>query len=701
MNIIIILLTEKIIVVKIIRICYNDSIMAHYGISAVGGDKMNKNLKRLAEPDVRMHLFFMVLFALATLFFKMYELAAAEGAIILLLIIYSLIMSRRKRKQLAAYIESVTYDTETAKNNTLMNFPLPIAVFRLEDSRIVWGNEMFFDMCGTTGTRLDARVADLVPEFSGKWLMEGKSQYPGLLEIDGRRYKVHGNIVRSEKNNENSAFMGITYWVDVTEYDNIRLEYENSRPAAGVIVVDNMDELLKNQPDRIKNDIRETIDDKLSQWCEENRGLIRRYERDRYLVVMEKRYVEKLREEKFSITDAVHQVVSPNGVSASISIGLGTDAATFGEAIQFANVAAELALSRGGDQTVIKNRLSFEFYGGRGFEVETRTKVKSRVMANTFAELMHDSSRILVMGHRFADLDSVGAAVGVCCLARKQGVKANIVIDMKRNVSKPLISRIAGEEEYKDTFISPQEAMLRADGRTLLVVVDTNRPEQVEDADLLTACNRVAVIDHHRVAATYIQNAAMGYIEPYASSVCELIAEIMQEQLERGDILRCEAEAVLAGIVLDTKSFTIRTGERTFEAAAYLRRMGADTTDVKKLLQTDMDDTISRYKIMQNATLYRNVAIAAPEDVQERVVAAQAADELLNISGVDASVVVAPDGHGGAFASARSIGELNVQIIMEKLGGGGNRSAAAVQFKDMDVNTAVQKVYAAIDEYLG
>lgn len=662
---------------------------------------MNKNLKRLAEPNVRMHLFFMVLFALATLFFKMYELAVAEGAVILLLIIYSLIMSRRKQKQLAAYIESVTYDTETAKNNTLMNFPLPIAVFRLEDSRIVWGNDMFFGMCGSTGTRLDARVADMVPEFSGKWLMEGKSQYPGLLEIDGRRYKVHGNIVRSEKNNENSAFMGITYWVDVTEYDNIRLEYENSRPAAGVIVVDNMDELLKNQPDRIKNDIRETIDDKLSQWCEENRGLIRRYERDRYLVVMEKRYVEKLREEKFSITDAVHQVVSPNGVSASISIGLGTDAATFGEAIQFANVAAELALSRGGDQTVIKNRLNFEFYGGRGFEVETRTKVKSRVMANTFTELMRDSSRILVMGHRFADLDSVGAAVGVCCLARKQGAKANIVIDMKRNVSKPLISRIAGEEEYKDTFISPQEAMLRADGRTLLVVVDTNRPEQVEDSDLLTACNRVAVIDHHRVAATYIQNAAMGYIEPYASSVCELIAEIMQEQLERGDILRCEAEAVLAGIVLDTKSFTIRTGERTFEAAAYLRRMGADTTDVKKLLQTDMDDTICRYKIMQNATLYRNVAIAAPEDTQERVVAAQAADELLNISGVDASVVVAPDGHGGAFASARSIGELNVQIIMEKLGGGGNRSAAAVQFKDMDVNTAVQKVYAAIDEYLG
>lgn len=662
---------------------------------------MNKNLKRLAEPNVRMHLFFMVLFAAATLFFKMYELAAAEGAVILLLVVYSLIVSRRKRKQLAAYIESVTYDTETAKNNTLMNFPLPIAVFRLEDSRIVWGNEMFFTMCGSTGARLDARVADMVPEFSGKWLMEGKTQYPGILEIGGKRYRVHGNIVRSEKSDEDGAFMGITYWMDVTEYDNIRREYESSRPVAGIIVADNLDELLKNQPDRIKNDLTEAIDDQLTQWCENYHGLIRRYERDRYIIVMEKRCVEKLKEDKFSITDQLHKVVSPNGVSASISIGLGVDASGFDEALQFANVAAELALSRGGDQTVIKNRLNFEFYGGRGFEIETRTKVKSRVMASTFAELMRDSSKVLVMGHKFADLDSVGASVGVCCLARKQGVKANIVIDLKKNASAALISRISAEPEYKDVFISRQEAILRADGKTLLVVVDTNRPEQVEDADLLTACNRVAVIDHHRVAATYIQNAAMGYIEPYASSVCELIAEMMQEQLDRDDVLRCEAEAVLSGIVLDTKSFTIRTGERTFDAAAYLRRMGADTTDVKKLLQTDMDDTISRYKIMQNATLYRNVAIAAPEEPQERVVAAQAADELLNISGVDASIVVAPDGHGGAFASARSIGELNMQIVMEKLGGGGNRSAAAAQFKNTDVKTALKKVYAAIDDYLG
>ena len=229
---------------------------------------MNKNLQRLAEPGVGMYVFFLVVFAAVNLFFKLYIVAAAEVGVILLLLVYAQFAKRKRAKQLTAYIEAVTYDTENAKNNTLMNFPLPIAVFRLDDSRIVWGNEMFFDMCGSTGTRVDARISDMVPEFSGKWLLEGKNQFPSLLEVGGRKYQLHGNIIRSANNDESSAFMGITYWVDVTDYDNIRLEYERSRPVAAVIVIDNLDELTKNQPDRVKNDIRDAVEDKLNQWCE-------------------------------------------------------------------------------------------------------------------------------------------------------------------------------------------------------------------------------------------------------------------------------------------------------------------------------------------------------------------------------------------------------------------------------------------------
>lgn len=662
---------------------------------------MDKNLKKLAEPGVRLHLVILVIFAAASLYFKLYELAAAEAGVILLLLVYGFFAKQSREKRLSACIEAITYDTENSKSSALVNFPMPIAVFRLDDSRIIWGNEMFFSMCGTPEARIDARVADLVPQFTGKWLLEGKTQSPELLTVNGKKYRLQGSIVHTGAEDAENVSMGIVYWLDVTEYDNIRIKYEETRPVAGVVVIDNLDELFKNQTDRIKNDIRDAVEDRLRQWCEEYGGILRRFDRDRYLVVFEKQDIDHMKLDKFKITEEMHQVESPNGINASVSIGFGMDGTNLGEALQFADVGIELALSRGGDQTVIKDRVSFQFFGGRGLEVEKRTKVRSRNMANTLAKLMRDSSRVLVMGHRFADLDAVGAAVGVCCIARSCGVRANIVIDSNKNAAHALIEHMRAEAEYKDCFISPQDALLRADGRTLLVVVDTSRPEQVENPELLSICSRVAVIDHHRVAATYIQNAALGFIEAYASSACELIAEMLQELIEIGDILKCEADAMLAGIVLDTKSFTLRTGDRTFEAAAYLRRAGADTAEVKRFLRTGMKDAVARYKIMQSAELYRGVAIAAPSEEENRIVIAQAADELLNISGVDASIVVAPCDEGYISVSARSIGEVNVQCLMEKLGGGGNRSAAAAQIKDKSLPEAVNSVYAVIDDYFG
>ena len=664
---------------------------------------MNKKFQRLAEPSGKVYLFVLVAFAAASLLFGEYILAAAEGAVLLLLIISSLFISRRRRRELMEYIESVTYDADTAKNNTLLNFPLPMAVFSLNDLRVIWANQIFFNMCGVSGSRFEARLDTLVPEFSAKWLLEGKTQNPDLLAINGRKYQIHGNIIRPGEGDEDNAhgFMGIAYWVDVTEYDDVRIKYEESRPVVTVLIIDNYDELIRNQPERVKNDLRDAVEDLITQYWEGRDAIVRRYDRDRYLVIFEEHYLGEMRAQKFALLEQAHTVTSPSGIHATLSLGIGHDGSGFGENFQFASLAAEMALSRGGDQAVIKNRFSFDFFGGRGSEVETRTKVKSRVMANALAELVADSSRVFVMGHKYADLDAVGATTAVCCIARKKGKLCRIVIDQEKNASKLLIERLKGEPEYKNAFITPQEAMLQADGRSLLVVVDTNRPEQVEDPNFLAACNRVAVIDHHRRAATYIQNAALTFYEPYASSVCELLSEVLQEVVEPEDILRCEAEAMLAGIVLDTKNFTIRTGERTFEAAAFLRRCGADTTEVKKLLQNDMANTVARYRIMQNAQLYRgNIAVAAPEEPQDRVIIAQAADELLNISGVEVSFVVSPTPDGGANISARSIGDINVQVIMEKLGGGGNRSAAACQIPNTTLRDAVNSLFAAIDEYL-
>ena len=663
--------------------------------------KSDQNFKPLSKPTYVLYIACLGVFALASLYFRQYTLAAAEGVVTLILAVVAIIARHKNKKQLTAYIESITYDAENAKNSTLLSFPLPMAVFRLADSSVVWGNDSFFQMFGVSGSRIDAQLAALVPDFSGKWLLEGKTRYPSLVEIKERKYQMYGNLIRAQNDEDENAIMGITYWMDVTDYDNTRIRYEQSRPVPGVIVIDNLEELIRNYPDRVKNEIRDSVEDRLRRWSERYNGILRRYDRDRYFAIFEKKDIDQMRKDKFSINEEIHQIENPSGIPASISIGFGEDAETLEQGLQFADVGTELALSRGGDQTVIKNRLSFEFYGGRGFEIEKRTKVKSRVMANTLSELIRESSKVYVMGHKYADLDAVGADIGICCLARKLGIKAYIIIDQNHNASKPLIERMKREPEYKEVFLSPIEALNLADVRTLLVVVDTNRPEQVEDSALLAACNRVAVIDHHRVGATYIQNAALGFIEPYASSASELVTEILQELVETSDLKKSEAAALMSGIVLDTKSFSLRTGERTFDAAAWLRRAGAETSEVKKLFQIDMGTTIARYKLMQDAEVYRGVAIAISNEYQERIVAAQAADELLNISGVEASVVASPDGQGGIYASARSIGEVNVQILMEKLGGGGNRSAAAVKLDHTTPEEAGKKVREAIDDYLG
>lgn len=673
---------------------------------------VNKNLRRLIDINAGVYLIVMCVFVAVTFCLGHFALAdtqagwimeilaAVEAVAVMVLLVVYYFTTKKRQKLLETCIESVMYDAENARSHTLMNFPLPIAVFHLEDTRIVWANEEFFKVCGSKGKRFDARMSDFLDDFSGKWLSEGKTEFPTLLELNGRRYRVHGNVVRHDFDDQDTTFLGITYWVDVTDYDDIRIEYEQSRPVAGILLIDNYEELTKNQPDKERNRIRDSIEEKLSAWANDCKGIVRRLDRDRYLVLLEKRNLASMKQDKFHVVEAIRSVESAAGIAVTVSIGFGEDAQDFSEALQFAEMAAELAVSRGGDQVVVKNRLSFEFYGGRGGEIEKRTKVKSRVMANTLQSLIEDSSRVFVMGHRYSDLDAIGAAVGVCCVARLSGIRYNIVVDENNTAAKPLIDRLKTVPEYRNVFISPQDAIIHADGRSLLVVVDTNRPEQVEDADLLDACNRVAVIDHHRVAATYIHNAALGFIEPYASSACELLTEIIQEIEDINSVLKCEAEALLSGIALDTKNFTIRTGERTFDAGAYLRRAGADTAEVKKLLQSDLEDTLAKYRVLQSAQIYRGVAIAMPDQVTGRIIAAKAADELLNISGVEASIVVAPAEGGGCIASARSIGEMNMQLIMEKLGGGGNRSAAAAQLKDVDAPTAREMILRAIDEYL-
>ncbi len=659
-----------------------------------------RKLQRILEPGFRVYFIVLVLFAGAAAFFNPW-LAAAEGAcVVLLLLLYRRFVKMRER-EILRYAEGLTQNVGVAMGDSVMNFPLPIVVVKVDNGEILWSNDSFVKASGDREHLFEVRIGDIVPGFSPKFLMEGKNQHPLEVTLGGRQYAVYGSMVGlGGESARGRGLMATLYWVDVTEAAQLRAEYYASRQVVAIIMLDNYDEIMKNLGDSQKSALLAAIDDNINDWTKPAEGILRKFDRDRYLFVFEERHLAGYVAGKFSLLEAVHALVSPNGIPVTLSIGIGKEGATMTENFSYANLSIDMSLSRGGDQAIIKNRFAFEFYGGRTKELEKRAKVKSRVMANALVRLISDSSNVLVMGHKNADIDSIGAAVGVAVAARKKGCRPYIVIDRERAVGRRLLARLDDTHTCEGLFIDEQNAMLLAGRDTLLVVVDTNRPEIVESGDLLMACNRIAVIDHHRRAANYIENAALNFHEPYASSASELVTELLQYIVEPGDMNRVEAEALLAGIVLDTKNFSMHTGVRTFEAAAYLRASGADTVDIKRLFQNELSESLARFDVIKAARMYRDqTAVVALEYSIDRMIAAQAADELLNIAGVDASFVVFPI-PGQIVLSARSLGKINVQVVMEKLGGGGHQTIAGAQVPGAQVQPVLSRLLRAIDQYV-
>ena len=655
---------------------------------------------RLFRPSMRLYFTVLVIFALAAMLLRHWELAVIELLVCLLLFLYSRFVHSRQEHQVLEYVGTSVRQGDDMNTNAILGIPLPLVIFNLRDGTVLWSNEEFLAATGERVHVFEITMADMIPGFGFKWLTEGHREAPEPAVIGEKKYRVYGNVFSLEGGSVSGTYWGMCYFMDVTEYEHVSSEYAASRPVVSVIMLDNYDELIKNLNETAKSALLAQIDHRISEWTAASGGYLCRYDRDRYIFIFEERHLQGFVDGHFGLLDTVRELQSPSGIAATLSIGLGRGAETLEEAYQFAMLGIEMALSRGGDQAVIKTPLNFEFYGGRTVAVERRTKVKSRVMASALGELMGDASNILIMGHKYADLDTVGAAAGLCCIARKQGKTARIVLDREQTVALSLVERLQKLPEYAQTFIGVQEAVILADSRTLLIVVDTNRPDQVESEDLLLSCNRIAVVDHHRRAADYIANAALNFHEPYASSACELTTELLQYLVETADIRKAEAEAIMAGMVLDTKSFTMRTGSRTFEAAAFLRRCGADTVEVKKLLQNDLPSTVARFAIVEKASIFKpGIAIAEGLGAVDRIIAAQAADELVNVAGIETSFVVFAAGDS-VNISARSIGGINVQVILEKLGGGGNRSTAGAQIRDMQEAEVSEKLRAAIIEYL-
>ena len=658
---------------------------------------MDKRLKKLLQPSHQFYFIVFLLFALACAYISVAFAIVGIAVDASLFMLYRY-RERMRRRDIIKYMQKVTLSLGDATRASITRFPMPTAIAHAATGEIIWANDAFCESTGHYESALNEKITDLAPTFDMHWLMEGKPQYPGEVRIGKNVFWVFGNLLASNSEHPEETLM-LVYFVPCTELIDLRSAYTRSRPVVAIISIDNYEELMKDATDSEKSSILADIDRKISEWTKDSHALLRKYDRDKYIFVLEEVEFEKLKQKRFSVLEDVRQIQSRAGVLATLSIGIGKEGESYEENWRNAGVALDMALSRGGDQAVIKTRYNFDFFGGLSKEVEKRTKVKSRVVANALIQLIRDSSQVMIMGHKMSDMDAFGAAVGMACAVRHREKEVHIVINEERNMAHDLIDKIQAIPQYQDILMSPDEAMVKCDFNTLLIVVDTNRPDYVESQPLLESINKVAVIDHHRRAASYIENFALNLHEPYASSTCELVSEMLQYMVPTSEVLKTEAECMLAGIYLDTKGFTVKTGVRTFEAAAYLKRAGADMSEVMKLFQCSFEEYIARQRIIAGAQdCGEGIVLAVTQDEVDRATAAKAADNLLNINGVRASVVVFRNGDD-VLISARSDGTVNVQLIMEYLGGGGNHSSAGAQIMHGSVREVEVDARHAIERY--
>ncbi len=655
---------------------------------------MNKKLSHLMQPNMVIYFFILAALTVACGIMGQFYLALLALAAFLFTFIWFQVSRTRRRKALAEYAKAAS---ESPKAYSAI--PFASALVQPQSGEILWYNEKFAALAKLTDRMIPYQFSDIFRGANLEWLKDGKSEAEEPLVYGAQRYRVTGTLIHAPE--EPEQVLAALYLIDETQLLLLKDEYTASRPVVSVILVDNYDELTNNLPDSNVSNLNAAMDARIKYWTDGIGGLLRKVERNRYLFIFEAKELPSVVEQKFQILETIRTITNPRGIHATISLGIGKDGANLTEGYTFANLAIEMALARGGDQAVIKDRYNFTFFGGRGKETEHRTKVKSRVMASSLRELISQSGHIFIMGHKNADLDSVGAACGIVCICRKLGKKPMIVIDRENNASQILLEKLDRQAEYRGVFISGQDALLMADPKTLLIVVDTNRPDQLECKPLLECIRRICVIDHHRRAADYIDEVVLNMHDPFASSASELVTELLQYAIEPSELLAIEAQALLSGIVLDTKNFGVRTSSRTFEAAAFLRRLGADTVDVKLILQNDKEDTFQRYRIVQQAQVYReNIAVAALDAPVSRIVAAQAADELLTIAGITTSFVLYPNPvQEQVIISARSFGDTNVQMILEPLGGGGNAAIAGAQVKGKKMETVLTELISSIDHY--
>ena len=594
------------------------------------------------------------------------------------------------------------------QNTLLKELIVPYAII-LEDGHILWKNDRFSEI-------VDGRekfIQKIIPELN-KGIFPKDDETRNELEITykERDYQVELRRISLEGFSESERMLQIPkekeyfialYMRDVTELNSYIRENEDQRLIAGLIYIDNYDEVMESVEEVRQSLLVALIDRKINKYINDVDGIVKKLENDKYFFVVKKESYRKFEADKFSLLEEVKQVNIGNARSATLSIGLGLNTATYALSYNYARMAIDLALARGGDQAVIKDCKGITYFGGKKEQTAKNTRVKARVKAEALREFIVAKDQVIVMGHKISDPDSFGACMGIYRAAVALEKKAHIVINDVSTSIKPLYDEIAQSSVYgKDIFLTSGEALDYISDSAMVVVVDTNKPQMTECPELLKRSKTIAVLDHHRQSSTVIDNAVLSYIEPYSSSTCEMVAEVLQYIVDDIKVPSIEADCLYAGIMIDTRNFMNRTGVRTFEAAAYLRRCGADITRVRKMFRDDMESYRAKAEAMRMAEVYREqYAIAeCPSDIASpTVLAAQTANELLDINGIKASFVLTVY-NGRIFLSARSIDEVNVQIIAEKLGGGGHINSAGAQFEHTNVKEAIEALKVTIDQMI-
>jgi c-di-AMP phosphodiesterase-like protein len=581
-----------------------------------------------------------------------------------------------------------------------------------EEGKVIWTNKAFEKIVHKEkGYRKS--ISNLFPEVTRDTLRFEGDEYEIDIAFEEEEYVLKLKRISLKDVLDNSEVIAndkgdtcliAVYLTDVTQLHRLQREIDERSIAVGMIYIDNYDEALESVEDVRRSLLMALIDRKITKYIASIDGITRKMEKDKYLVIMSKKALMGLKETKFDLLEDVKTVNIGNEMAVTVSIGVGYGAKTYAQNCEYARIAIDLALGRGGDQAVVKAPDSIVYYGGKSQQIEKNTRVKARVKANALQEIIMSKDRVLIMGHRLSDADAFGSAVGISCIARALGRKSHIVINDITTSVKPLVDLFKDKNIYDEDFIiNSSEALELADSNTVLVVVDVNKPSITECPELIKACRTVVVLDHHRQSSEVIENATLSYVEPYASSACEMVAEVLQYIAGTVRIRSNEADCMYAGIIIDTNNFTAKTGVRTFEAAAYLRRYGADVTRVRKMFRDGVAEYKAKAEAVRNAEVYKNayaIGICPAEGLDSPTeIGAQAANELLGINGIKASFVMTPY-NGKVYISARSIDEVNVQIIMERLGGGGHMNIAGAQIPDISPQTAIMVVKQTLDQML-